>query len=286
MSWSGSPARSIAAASRMGRAGPRPTATKTAAASYWVTLSQILNEVGDEPGSREAGAGGGSTLRTDGVDGPWGSTCSSTSPRAPGSRAGIARPLDSERAGGGRRRAPGRPGAPLSGPARARRGNDHAAGSSNAGSRMSNGRGGLQAKHGWLDTFGHLTTNIPAPWQRSALLEPALELSAGGPPVSKELGIEHSWEPWILPGLADARVAVRPMGGRPTAPSPRVGRTARRIGQALPRVVAALLAAGRGDLDAFDDAILAAERGWGRPRRRLRRASAAEARAAASRRRR
>ena len=256
MSWSGSPARSIALL-REWVGWTEADDDKAAAASYWVTLSQILNEVGDEPGSREAGRAAvrlygptastalGIDLLVDLAAGAW-----------IASRNREAVDL-SERAVAGAER--------LADPARLFRALLERGSATITCGQIERGLAdvdrarGLQAKHGWLDTFGHLTTNIPAALAEVGVLAPALELSEEGLRVSKELGIEQSWEPWILPGVAMHAL----LSGRwAAADDPIAVSRAYRPGGLAKHYLewtAALLAAGRGDLVAFDDAILAAE---------------------------
>jgi hypothetical protein len=203
MSWSGSPARSIAVlrewAPRMEQSGDTATAV-----AMWVTLGQILNEIGDEPGSRDAGGTAyrlfqesaleleampvGIDLLVDTAAGAWiegrNRDALGLSERALAAAEQLGDPARLFRAlleRAAARMTLSSIDAALADVERAR---------------------ALQRTHGWLDTFGHLTTNIPAAMCEVGLLSSAIELSEEGLRVSRELGIERSWEPWTLPGVA------------------------------------------------------------------------------------
>jgi DNA-binding CsgD family transcriptional regulator len=256
MGWSGSPARSITLL-REWVERTEALGDHVAAASLWVTLSQVLNEVGDEPGSREAGAAAvrlyeptastalGITLLIDLAAGRW-----------IANRQSEAYELSEQAVRGAERlaepallfRALLERGAALI-----------TLGHLDRGIADVDRARALQAEHGHLDTFGHLTTNIPAALTEVGLLGPALELTQEGLRVGKELGIEQSWEPWILPGLA----AHAYVTGRWAEADDPIARTrAYRPGGLAKHYVemfAALLAAGRGDFDACDAALRAAD---------------------------
>jgi DNA-binding CsgD family transcriptional regulator len=113
----------------------------------------------------------------------------------------------------------------------------------------------LQAEHGWLDTDGLLPSNGVITLVEAGEFEPALALAAEGLQMSAALGTERSWDPWTLPGIAFASFftgAWQVADGHIAA-----ARTFGVPGQATVynETVAALIAAGRGDLAACDQAI-------------------------------
>jgi DNA-binding CsgD family transcriptional regulator/tetratricopeptide (TPR) repeat protein len=116
----------------------------------------------------------------------------------------------------------------------------------------------LQSEHGWLDAYGHLPTNIGNVLADVGLLAPALELWQEGLRMSKELGVERSWDPWNLPGLA---ICAFHLGRWSEADVP-IAESRAFDAAGMPSYYneanAALLAAGRGDLEACDAAIASA----------------------------
>ena len=256
MTWSGSPGRSIALL-REWAGRTEAEGDNAAAASLWVVLSEILNEAGDEPGSRAAGAAAvrlyeptestplGIALLLDEAAGQWIANRQRHALRL------------SERAVTGAER--------LADPALLFRALLERGAALITLGQLDRGLADvdrartLQATHGHLDTFGHLTTNVPAALAEVGLLARALELTLEGLRVSKELGIERSWEPWILPGLA---VHAYLTGRWVDADGPIEATRAYRPGGLAKHYLemfAALLAAGRGDLDACDAAIRASD---------------------------
>jgi DNA-binding CsgD family transcriptional regulator/tetratricopeptide (TPR) repeat protein len=113
----------------------------------------------------------------------------------------------------------------------------------------------LQAEHGWLDTYGFLATNIGVSLADAGFLDEALSAWQEGLRMSRELGVTNSWDPWNLPGLAYHALLA---GRWPDADAPLAAGRAFRV-RGLPmfftELVAAHLAAGRGDLDACERAL-------------------------------
>jgi DNA-binding CsgD family transcriptional regulator/tetratricopeptide (TPR) repeat protein len=113
----------------------------------------------------------------------------------------------------------------------------------------------LQREYGWLDRFGHFATNVGVTLTEAGFLDLAVEIWQEGLRQSRELGITQSWDPWNLAGLglaafyrgewaeAEASVAAARAFGVPGLPT------------VVNELVAAQLAAGRGDLAACDRSI-------------------------------
>jgi len=116
----------------------------------------------------------------------------------------------------------------------------------------------LQAEHGWLDTYGHLATNIASVLADAGLLEQALELWQEGLRMSKALGVERSWDPWNLPGLAQCAW----LSGRWADADGPIATSRALKTPGMPthfnEAVACVIAAGRGDLEACDAAVAVA----------------------------
>ena len=113
----------------------------------------------------------------------------------------------------------------------------------------------LQAEHGWLDTDGLLAVNGVVALIEAGELERALALAAEGLQMSAALGVQPWWDPWILPGIAFASFFS---GAWQEADGPLAAARAFGVpGQATVynETVTALIAAGRGDLAACDQAI-------------------------------
>jgi DNA-binding CsgD family transcriptional regulator/tetratricopeptide (TPR) repeat protein len=117
----------------------------------------------------------------------------------------------------------------------------------------------LQQVHGWLDHFGQLPTNIGVSLTDSGLLAPAQELWEEGLLLSRELGITRSWDPWNLPGIAH----VAYYQGDWAKAQETIVRARAFDAPGMPTVfnelVAAMIAAGRGHLAACDTAIATAQ---------------------------
>ena len=118
----------------------------------------------------------------------------------------------------------------------------------------------LEAEHGWLDVAGWLPTNVGIALADQGELETARRLWVEGLRVSGELGIAQSWDPWNLPGLA---VHAFHTGRWSQADGPiETSRAFHAPGMPtyFNEHVAALLAAGRGALATCDEAIATAAR--------------------------
>lgn len=260
MSWSGSPARAIAVL-REWAPQAEGRGDITAAVEMLNTLDQLLNEVGDEPASRETGRRAfelfqeagledeasplGIDLLVNAAAGEWiegrNRDALELAERALAAAEQLGSPARLFRAlleRGAARLTGGNLDAGLEDVERAR---------------------DLQRSHGWLDTFGHLSTNIPAALIEVGLLPLALELSEEGVRRSRELGIERSWEPWTLPGVAMHAL----MTGRwADADAPIAASREYRPGGLASHYlefVAGQLAAGRGELAGCDAALAAME---------------------------
>jgi len=114
---------------------------------------------------------------------------------------------------------------------------------------------GLQEEHGWLDTYGHMATNAGLAFADIGELERAREMWTEGLRMSGELGIARSWDPWNLPGLALYGLH----SGRWEAADGSIAEARAYRAQGMPmawnEMVAASLAAGRGDIAAADASI-------------------------------
>src|SRR6185295_13874080 len=108
----------------------------------------------------------------------------------------------------------------------------------------------LQRENGWLDTFGYLATNVGVALADTGYLTDAIELWREGLRMSRELGIERSWDPWNLPGLAHYAFQT----GRWSEADEPIHKSRAFEATGMPlffnELIAAHLAAGRGDLAA------------------------------------
>jgi DNA-binding CsgD family transcriptional regulator/tetratricopeptide (TPR) repeat protein len=113
----------------------------------------------------------------------------------------------------------------------------------------------LQAEHGFLDTHGHLATNVGSGLADVGELDAALEIVEEGLRMGRELGIGRSWDPWNL----SVRAYIAFLGGQWTAADGFVAeaRTFRTPGMPTAYVesTAASLAIGRGEFEAVDRSI-------------------------------
>jgi DNA-binding CsgD family transcriptional regulator/tetratricopeptide (TPR) repeat protein len=256
LNWSGASARGIALLrdwiERTQAAGDR-----SAAVPLWMALGRILNDVGQEPASREAIRTAANLQPPDnrteiGVDvlialasDAW----------VPGFGRKALR-LAQEAVVGAER---------LGDPALLFRALVHRAEASITLGDIAGGLADvarareLQQQHGWLDTYGHLGTNVGIALADAGELAAALELWEESLRMSKTLGVSLSWDPWNLPGLALHAVLT---GRWAEADSPL--QQARAFGApgmptSFNEWVTALLAAGRGDLAACDEALRTAD---------------------------
>jgi DNA-binding CsgD family transcriptional regulator/tetratricopeptide (TPR) repeat protein len=117
----------------------------------------------------------------------------------------------------------------------------------------------LEEEHGWLDTHGLLGTNIGSALAEMGELDAALRLWQEALAKSRQRGLERSWDPWNLPGLAMYAVLT----GRWNDADAPISEARAFQAAGMPTVwnenIAAHLAAGRGDLAAADRALAAAE---------------------------
>lgn len=116
----------------------------------------------------------------------------------------------------------------------------------------------LEQEHGWLDPYGYLATNIGVTLAEAGMFDLALELWEEGLRRSRELGVTQSWDPWNLPGIA-LHAFHRGLWDQADEPiaSARAFR-APGMPTVLNESIAAMLAAGRGDVAACDVAIATA----------------------------
>jgi DNA-binding CsgD family transcriptional regulator/tetratricopeptide (TPR) repeat protein/type II secretory pathway predicted ATPase ExeA len=256
MNWSGASTKGIALLRDWIERTERAS-DPAAAVPLWMALSRILNDVGQEPGSREA------VRIAAGLQPPDSSTETGVDLLvALGSEAWIqgharkALQLAREALAGAER---------LSDPALLFRALVHRA---EAAITLGDIAGGLadveraralQRQHGWLDTYGYLGTNIGIALADAGEIGRALDVWQESLRMSKDLGITLSWDPWNLPGLALHAFTT----GRwseaddPLAQAQAFG--AQGMPTAFNEWVTALLAAGRGDLATCDQAIRKAE---------------------------
>ena len=256
MNWSGASARSIALLrewiARLDAAGDT-----VGTAELWMPLSRILNDTGDEAGSRDAVASAARLLPSDDSSAAGVDLLISLAGDAwtPGRNVEALRLAEQAVASADR----------LGDPELLFRALVHRAEARIALGDLENGLADvdrarrLQDERGWLDTYGYLATNIASTLAETGVLDFALELWQEGLRRSRERGVTHSWDPWNLPGLA---LHAFHTGRWSEADGPLAA--ARAFGASgMPTVfnefIAALLAAGRGDLETCDAAIATAE---------------------------
>lgn len=256
LNWTQSAGRAVALLRDwIGR--PESASDADGTANLWLTLSRILNDAGDEAGSREAVAaalrqGSPDESTPTGVDLLIGLAGDAWLPGRTRESLAIA-----ERAVSGAERLGN---AELLFRALVHRGQALIAlGQIDAGLADVGRARQLQAQHGWLDIYGYLPTNIGVTLAEAGFLGPALELWEEGLRQSRELGTTRTWDPWNLPGLAmhalytgaweraDGQIEMARSFAAPGMPT------------VFNEVVAATLAAGRGDLAACEAAIEAAD---------------------------
>jgi DNA-binding NarL/FixJ family response regulator len=256
MNWAGSPSRGIALL-REWIPRMEEAAENEAAAGMWVTLSRILNDVGDEAGSRAALRDALRLWPADestalGVDLLVAMSADAWIPGMTGEGLRFA-----ERAIDGAER--------FEDPQLLFRALVHhgvaliSLGDVDRGMADVDRAKALQAKHGWLDIYGILATNVAIALADVGELDRSLEHWQLGLRMSAELGIQASWDPWNLPGLA--LVALH-RGRWSDADAPIAtarAHQARGMPATFNENVAALLAAGRGDLESADRSIAIAE---------------------------
>ena len=252
MNWSGATARSITLL-RRAIAEAESSGDPHTAAELLVTLSRILNDTGDDPGSREATAAAivlhpptektplGVDLLLDVAATAWNAgrvrEAMRIAERAVRGAESFSDPMLLFRALIHRaetRICMGHVADGLADVARARR---------------------LEADHGWLDTYGFAATNIGVSLADTGFLDQALEVWQEGLRMSRELGVAHSWDPWNLPGLAYHAIH----SGRWSDADAPIEQSRAFHAPGLPtflnELLAAHLAAGRGDLEACDRAL-------------------------------